>query len=83
MKTNKMPPKGMMPKRSLDGKTLKRLISYLFKYYKKGIIIILIGILISSACGSASAMFMERIVAHINEGLKKVIMLLKKDYILH
>ena len=71
MKTNKMPPKGMMPKRSLDGKTLKRLISYLFKYYKKGIIIILIGILISSACGSASAMFMERIVAHINEGLKE------------
>ena len=33
MKTNKMTPKGMMPKRSLDGKTLKRLISYLLRLY--------------------------------------------------
>ena len=62
-------PLDKMPKRGIDGKTLKRLISYLLKYYKKGVIIALIGILISSACGSASAMFMERIVAHINKGL--------------
>ena len=67
MKKNKLPQNKTL-KRSIDGKTLKRLISYLFKYYKKGI---LVGILISSACGSASAMFMEKIVAHINEGLDK------------
>ena len=58
-----------MPKRGIDGKTLKRLMSYLFKHYKKSIIIILICIVISSACGSASAMFMEKIVSHINDGL--------------
>ncbi len=82
MAMNKRPPQGELgKKRSLDGVTLKRLIKYLFKYYKKSVIIILVCILISSACGSASAMFMEKIVAHISNGLEIGYSAIEKSFI--
>ena len=80
MKNNKKPPQGF-PKKRLDGTTLKRLLGYLLKNYKKSIILVLVLLLISSACGSASAMFMEQIVAHIRKGLGVGYSAIQKDFI--
>ena len=45
-----------------DGKTLKRLIKYLFHCYPKSIVVIIICILLSSIAGLSASVFMEKII---------------------
>ncbi len=52
---------GGKPEQGMDMKTLKRLFSYM-KEYKKSIIVILIGIILSSVIGAASALFLRYLI---------------------
>ncbi len=48
--------------KKLDTKVLKRLMSYIFKFYKFQYIIVIIGIIISSLAGVASSVFMRTLI---------------------
>jgi len=56
-------PKGGIPNfKSIDKKTVKRLLSYIFKDYKKQFILVIICIILSSGASVASSLFLEVLI---------------------